>query len=89
MARRGGRSLPPGDEPWKTFTVSVRETRGDSRVYAVVALSSVTGRVGPLPERRIVWEGWLGHRLPGEHLTPEVAAEYAARALEEAYPGLF
>lgn len=87
MAR--GRSLPPGAEPWKTFTVTVREVRGDAHVYATVRLSSVTGRAGAPYRPVTVWEGVVATREPGDHLSPEHAARLAQNALAAAYPPLF
>lgn len=88
MARR--RSLPPGEEPWQTFTVRVRVVRGRAEVYASVELSHVTGIVGATGVRpRPLWEGVIALRDAGGSVTPEAAALWARGALDRAFPSLF
>lgn len=76
-------------EAWKTFTVAVREVRGDARIRATVTLSDVTGKPGTQFVSRTVWSGVVATREPGESMTVEEAAELGAHALRLAYPGLF
>lgn len=84
-----GRSLPPGDEPWQTFSVKVRVVRGRAEVYAEVALSHVTGLVGSTsPVPRPLWQGVIRRRDAGHVFTPEQAAQDALEALSKAFPGL-
>lgn len=83
--RRGARQR----EAWKTFSVDVTEVRGSNSIRAAVWLASVTGVDGTRYAPTLVWEGEVAQRQPGEHLSPEAAAGYAADALDAAYPGLF
>lgn len=84
------RSLPKGDEPWKTFEITVRVVRGRAEVYAAVRLSSVTGVVGtPMPRARPIWEGVIARREMDRHTSPEECAVWAQGALEKAFPSLF
>lgn len=76
-------------EAWKTFTVAVREVRGHNAIEATVSLSDVAGVDGRPYQPRYLWAGIISHREPGETLSPEEAAELAARALGLAFPGLF
>lgn len=76
-------------EAWKTFTVRVVEVRGVSALRASVGLTSVQGTDGAPYREHIVWQGVIGRREPGGHLSPEEAAELAVAALRNAYPGLF
>ena len=84
------RSLPTSQEPWQTFTVSVRVVRGRAEVYAAVSLSHVTGIVGATGVRpRPLYEGVIGRREPNQPVTPDQAALWASSALERAFPTLF
>lgn len=76
-------------EAWKTFEVTVREVRGDALIHASVTLSHVTGVDGTPYRPKVVWAGPVSRREPGFHLGPEEAAQLAAHALRQAYPGLF
>lgn len=87
---KAGRSLPPGDEPWQTFTVKVRSVRGRAEVYASVELSHVTGIVGSTSVRpRPIWQGVVRRREAGVRYGPEEAAQDASYALGKAFPSLF
>lgn len=84
------RSLPKGQEPWQTFAVTVRAVRGRAEVYAEVSLSHVTGIVGATGVRpRPLWQGVIARREADTRVTPELAAMWAAGALERAFPTLF
>lgn len=85
------RSLPKGDEPWKTFEVTVRVVRGRAEVYAAVRLSSVTGVVGTRTADRVrpLWEGVIARRQMDRHASSEECAVWAQGALERAFPTLF
>lgn len=86
---RTRRSLPPGDEPWITFSVDVTIVRGSDRVRASIVRSGVTG-VADSPYRpEIVWTGTVGLRAAGEPVTPELAASWARTALDRVFPVLF
>lgn len=87
MATR--RSLPKGEEPWKTFEVTVRVVRGRAEVYAAVRLSHVTGIVGTPHAPRPLWEGVIARRTPDLHVTAEQSALWAGEALSRAFPTLF
>lgn len=84
------RSLPKGQEPWQTFSVSVRVVRGRAEVYAAVSLSHVTGIVGADGVRpRPLWEGVIARREADVRVTPEAAAVWAQEAIGRAFPSLF
>jgi hypothetical protein len=84
------RSLPKGQEPWQTFSVTVRTVRGRSEVYAEVTLSHVTGIVGSTGVRpRPLYQGVVTHRRADSPFSPEEAATVAAEALSRAFPALF
>lgn len=84
------RSLPPGQEPWQTFTVSIRKVRGRAEVYGSVSLSHVTGIVGATGAKpRPIWEGVVTRRAADAPFGPEDAAIAAQHALESAFPALW
>lgn len=84
-----GRSLPKGEEPWKTFHVRVCVVRGRAQVYASVDLTAVTGIVGSIhPRPRPLWQGVIGVRAAGEVVSPEDCALWADAALRKAFPRL-
>lgn len=90
MGKSGSRSLPKGQEPWQTFQVTVRKTRGRAEVYAEVTSRYVTGVVGATGVRpRPYWQGVVALRSGGEAITVGDAALYARQALESAFPTLF
>lgn len=83
--------MPAGRrEAWKTFEVRVTEVRGMSPIRASVRLVALGHVTTPAQYRpRVVWEGIVGHRIDGQSMSEEEAAEHAAQALRAAYPGLF
>lgn len=84
------RSLPKGQEPWQTFSCTVRTVRGRAEVYAEVSLSHVTGVVGATGVRpRPLWQGVVRMRAADSTYGAEQAAVDAMYALERAFPALF
>lgn len=90
MSQSNQRSRPKGEEPWQTFQVTIRVTRGRAEVYGEVSTRFVTGIVGSegvVP--RPLWQGCVSIRAAGVPFTPDDAALCARTALEQAFPTLW
>lgn len=90
MSKPGSRSLGKNEQPWQTFQVTVRVTRGRAEVYAEVSTRFVTGVVGSTGAvPRPLWQGVVSIREAGVAFTADDAALCARQALENAFPTLW